>query len=35
MPGLTNQQLEFFHTEGYLHVPEALRPYMRGLDRLA
>ena len=26
MSGLTNQQLEFFHTEGYLHVPEALRP---------
>ena len=26
MSGLTTQQLEFFHTEGYLHVPEALRP---------
>ena len=25
MSGLTTQQLEFFHTEGYLHVPDALR----------
>ena len=26
MSGLTPQQLEFFHAEGYLHVPAALRP---------
>ena len=25
MSGLTPKQLEFFHAEGYLHVPDALR----------
>ena len=26
MSGLTSQQVESFHSEGYLHVPDALRP---------
>lgn len=26
MPGLTSAQLEFFHAEGYVHIPDALQP---------
>tara|TARA_Y100000588_G_scaffold39541_1_gene37835 strand:+ start:294 stop:431 length:138 start_codon:yes stop_codon:yes gene_type:complete len=26
MAGLTEEQLDFFNTEGYLHVPDALQP---------
>ena len=26
MPALTAAQIDFFHAEGYLHVPDALQP---------
>ena len=26
MPGLSSEQLAFFHAEGYVHVPDALAP---------